>query len=176
MKNVSSALLLLLLISACQPTTEAPKPVDKAAIEKDAAALMDRFYAAQRGDDPAELALVIAEDVIAYGTDPAEIMVKATMLKTIEQYKQDPVMAELLATLNIEVTKRDMRISDDGNQVVVTDQANVSFSKMPIRGTTIMVKGEGGWKVSYYNAGFLVNNTDLAKVDSCMAATPAPAQ
>jgi hypothetical protein len=170
MKNVTSIFCFLLVFAACKPTPDTskqdPAPIDKSAIEKEAGALMDRFYEAQKGDKPGALDFVIAEDVIAYGTDPDEIMDKASMLKTIEQYKQDPAMAELMATLKFEVIRRDIRISDDGSQVVLTDQVNISFSKLPVRSIAIMGKEANDWKINYYSGAFLIKNSDLAKVDS----------
>lgn len=114
-------LIAILCISfqiSCSPATENAKgnatPVDKQAIEKVAGDLMDRFYQANKPDNFSDLNNIMADDGILLGTDPAEVLDKATMLKTLEMYKQDSVMSAMLANLTFDVKKRDFIVADDG--------------------------------------------------------------
>lgn len=88
--------------------------MDKQAIEKVAGELMDRFYQANKPDNFSDLNNIMADDGILLGTDPAEVLDKATMLKTLEMYKQDSVMSAMLANLTFDVKKRDFIVADDG--------------------------------------------------------------
>lgn len=88
--------------------------MDKQAIEKVAGDLMDRFYQANKPDNFSDLNNIMADDGILLGTDPAEVLDKATMLKTLEMYKQDSVMSAMLANLTFDVKKRDFIVADDG--------------------------------------------------------------
>lgn len=88
--------------------------MDKQAIEKVAGDLMDRFYQANKPDNFSDLNNIMADDGILLGTDPSEVLDKATMLKTLESYKQDSVMSAMLANLTFDVKKRDFIVADDG--------------------------------------------------------------
>ncbi|MCB0519688.1 MAG: nuclear transport factor 2 family protein [Lewinellaceae bacterium] len=170
MKNLTIFLLFTFCLTACQQPPEPPKQeaatVDKQAIEKVAGDLMDRFYQANKPDNFSDLNNIMADDGILLGTDPSEVLDKATMLKTLESYKQDSVMSAMMANLTFDVKKRDFSVADDGSQVIVTDVTQASFSKLPIRSTAIMKKYDGNWKIFYTSNGFLIKNDDLAKVDA----------
>ena len=172
MKTFYCTLFLLTFLVACQDVDTLPNQasaqVDKAAIEKEAAELMDLFYESNKSLDQDDLKRIVSDDGLLFGTDPAEVWDKNQMLEAYENYKQNPAFAEYMATMDFDVLDRNVIVSDDGSQVVVTDHTDVSFSEFDVRITIIMEKENDAWKITYSSTGFLINNGDLATVDSLM--------
>lgn len=169
MKNLIIVFLCLFGITACQQAADTnapePAPVDKAKIEQEAGALLDKFYEANKGDKEL-MQSIIADDAQLFGSDPSEVLDKAGLIKMLDTYQQDAELVSMMESMSFEVTKRLTSVSDDGSQVVVTDQANVSFSKLPVRTTAIIRRKGGDWKIVYSNVAFLIKNEDLEKVDA----------
>lgn len=170
MRTLIIVLSCLLYFTACQHATDTsasePESIDKAKIEQEVGAILDQYYDAAAGNKDNTLQTLVADDAQLFGTDPEEIFDKAKMLGTLEGYAQDSTMAAMMAQLTYTVNKRMVNIAEDGQQVVVTDYTDLSFSKLPVRTTFICEPKGDTWQIVYANSAFMLKNEDMAKVDA----------
>ncbi len=159
---------MVFCLVACQNpnSTSKQETVNKAELEKVAGELMDRYYESNKSENNDDLNEIIADRGIVMGTDPNEVWDKNQLLENYEQYRQDPEMAQLLANLSFDIKDRRTIISENGSQAIVVDVVKTSFSELDTRSMSIIEKEGGEWKIVFANVAFLINNSDLARIDS----------
>jgi hypothetical protein len=105
-------------------------------------------------------------DGLYLGTDSTEVLTQQGMVETYRQYLEDPELAGILNEMKFDVLDRRVMVSSDGNEAMVVDLVDVSFSELPVRGIAVMAKREGDWKMAFSSMAFLIDNNDLARVDA----------
>ena len=109
---------------------------------------------------------IISDNGIILGTDPTEVYDKHKMIETYQEYSKDSVLADIMSSLSFDVLDRKVKVSDCGKQAIVIDVVDVNFSEMDVRSIAIMQNINDEWKITFSSMTFLLDNADMAKVDS----------
>lgn len=150
-RTVSLAATLILLTFPPALPAQAPPPAETAAVS----AVLDAFHAAADKADEAAYFGLLAPNAVFLGTDATERWDKAAF-----QAFAHPYFAKGKAWT---FTPRDRHVdfSQDG-RVAWFDELLDSATYGECRGTGVLEKGEGGWKITQYHLTIPMPN-DLAK-------------
>ena len=168
MKNCVSFLYVLVLIAlvSCQ-TEKKAEPVDKDAVKTEVANFMDELYSVFTTKNFDLYANRLCDDGLFVGTDRTEFMDKSALIEAQKSMFDDP---EFVFTYKL--TKRVVRVANDGKSALVIDQFEdtpVFGPDMPVRLTSQVIKTENGWKVDYMGWGLIPDNEDLGKIAAALA-------
>ena len=164
-QSILFAFVLMALVS-CQtePKTE---PVDKEAAKNEIAAVLDIMYSYFDTHEMEPYAAVLSEDGLFVGTDRTEFWDKESLLKLQKEMFTDPEFK-----FTYKITKRVIRVADDGQSAMAIDQVEsttVFGPDLPVRVTMHLIKTENGWKIDYLGWGLIPDNEDLAKIAAAIA-------
>jgi hypothetical protein len=168
MKNYLSIVLtiMLLAIISCQPKPQT-EAVDKEAVKKEIAAVIDKVYSFFDNHEIEPYAALLSDDGLFTGTDKTEFWNKESLLKV---QKEMLVIPDFKFTFML--TKRVIRVADDGKSALVIDQIEntpVFGPDMPVRLTSLIIKTENGWKIDYLGWGLIPDNEDIATIAAILA-------
>jgi ketosteroid isomerase-like protein len=147
-----TALPFLLLLAGC---ASAPGPADREAGAAAVASVLDSFHeAASRADGEAYFA-ALAPDAVFIGTDPSERWSVAEFRAFAAPY--------FSAGKGWTYVPRDRHIElDAGGDTAWFDEMLDNASYGVCRGTGVLVRSGGGWKIAQYHLTIPIPN-DLAK-------------
>ena len=168
MKPQMSLLVLIMLGSfiSCQ-TNQQTATVDKEAVKKEVTVLLDNVYAFFENHEIEPYAAILSDDGLFVGTDRTEFWDKKSLLKIQKEMVNDP---EFL--FSFKLSKRVIRVADDGNSALAIDQieaTSVFGPDLPVRLTSHLIKTENGWKIDYLGWGLIPDNEDLEKIVTAIA-------
>lgn len=163
------AVLLALAPAACAPPAASPvAPVaDAAAARLAIAAVLDAWHdAAARADEEAYFGL-LTPDAVFLGTDATERWDVAAFRAFAH-----PHFARGHGW-TYRATRRSVTLSRDG-AVAWFDEDLLGEKIGPCRGSGVLVREDGSWKLAQYNLALTVPNERFAAVRAAIDATPAP--
>jgi ketosteroid isomerase-like protein len=105
------------------------------------------------------------DDILYCGTDPKEFWDKENLVKVAKESS-----AADTSNTKIIVTRRDIRVSKDGNSAIVIEQLeNLPFSPIPVRIVYHAVKENNNWLIDFGSAAFIPNNEDVPKLNAALS-------
>lgn len=166
MKNYYAICVLAIVFSACQKMAE-PK-ADLAAVTKEVNAFMEKNIQIFETNDTTSLNSIYADDAVILGTDPSEFWSKT---QNIREWKK---MIEAGFVFKHSDIKRDIRVSQDGNSAIVTEQYFVpDFStKIQIRAVYLVKKVTDNWQIDYLSWALIPQNKDIEKLNTALQEAP----
>jgi ketosteroid isomerase-like protein len=151
-----------LIIISCQSKKQSPPDLNEAKsnLEK----TLNSYDSAFITKDANAITGFYTDDVLYCGTDSKEFWDKEGIRK---------VHAESLAsdTSNIQIipSRRDIRVSKDGNSAIAIEQFDISgFSSIPLRLIYHAVKENNKWLFDFISASFIPNNEDIPKLNQAL--------
>lgn len=167
MKNYLSILISILLVAliSCQPKQKT-ESVDKDAVKNEVTAVLDKVYAFFNNHEMEPYAALLSNDGLFAGTDRTEFWDKESLLKIQKEMVDNPDFK-----FTHKLTKRVIRVADDGKSALVIDQVEdtpVFGPDMPVRITSLIIKTENGWKIDYLGWGLIPDNEDLGKIAAAL--------
>ena len=164
-------LLVPALISVLSAACAAPPPasaVDAASarrIEADVARELDDLHAAAAGADEARYFAHFAADGVFLGTDATE----RWDLEAFRAYAHPHFKAG--KAWRFRAARRAITVSPDG-QVAWFDEDLVTEKLGPARGSGVLTRRNGAWKIAQYNLSTVVPNDRFDEVRAILAAPP----
>jgi ketosteroid isomerase-like protein len=162
MKKIMYFVLVGLIIISCQTKKQSPPDLNEAKsnLEK----TLNSYDSAFTAKDANAITAFYTDDVLYCGTDKKEFWDKESIRK---------VHAESMATdtTNIQITpsRRDIRVSKDGNSAIAIEQFDmIVFSPIPIRMVYHAVKENDKWLFDFISASFIPNNEDIPKLNQAL--------
>lgn len=164
MKKIYFLIIALVVITACQPKLEI-ESVDLNEVNKKITGLADNYLKAWNAEDINVLMAVVADDGMFYGSDPSELMDKASLEKMFAQ-----VFADTTADYNYTIDVRKIKLASDAKSAIVVEHITMSdWSPMlKMRQTFQMVKISKDWKIDFISWGFITKNEDVKKLNKAL--------
>lgn len=170
--HVTSLLILALRLAACAPPAApaaAPSPVTAASPDdarREVASVLDAFHAAAASADEAGYFAHFAKDGVFLGTD-------ATERWDVEAFRAyaHPHFAKGKAWV-FRAARRTVTLSPDG--AIAWFEEDLVTQKMgPARGSGVLVREGGAFKIAQYNLAITVPNDRFGEVHDLLASPPA---
>lgn len=151
------------LMIACEKPT--PATVNKDEAEKSVTKLFEDYAKAFAAIDVNALGSMFAEDGLFLGTDPTEFWTKSQVLDQFTAMAKDTTLS-----LQYDVEKRDIRLSEDGMTAIVTAQSIIPMisNKISVRSVAHSRMTDGQWKIDYVSWALVPKNDDMEKLNKAM--------
>ena len=167
MKNIYFITIWAGMMSAgCQPKAPtAPAKVDLNAVNDTITKLADKYLKAWNAEDMEELSALIADDGEFYGSDPAELMDKTSLLEMYTQFFSDTT-----TDYSYDIDIRKIRPAADGKSAIVVEYITLDdwSPVIPLRQTSHLVKTGNDWKIDFIAWGLIAKNEDVEKLNKAL--------
>lgn len=161
MKNKLSLFLAIIVIAGCKTTVQ-EKPVDITAIKDSVKVVMDKYAKAFNDKNIDAFTALLADDILALGTDPNEFWNKKEITEIITQ--------QFTLDLAFTYDKQEFRIAPDGKSAIVVNQYFVPkfSSKVSMREVVYLDKTDKGWLIKFVSSAFIPKNEDIEKINKAL--------
>lgn len=162
-KNNFLFILVVMMIAGCQPKHET-ESVDLKAMNETITQLADTYMKAWNAEDMNVLMAFATDDGMFCGSDPFELMDKASLEIMFSQVFEDTT-ADYSYTIDV----RKIKLALDGRSAIVMEHISMPWSPLlKMRQTFQFVKTADDWKIDYISWGFIANNEDVWKLNKAL--------
>ncbi len=138
---------------------------DIATVKSKIATMLDNMYSALVSRDIETVKEFLAEDGLFCGTDPEEFWTTKDILKIYsEMFRAEGF------EINFKIDKREIRVSPDGNSVIVVEQLIAYWisKKIPARTISHIIKTGETWKCDFQSYSMIPKNEDIDKLNKAL--------
>ncbi len=149
-------ILVAIIATGCQPKVE-NQSVSLIDINETLTQLADRYMNAWNTKDMDALMALASEDGMFCGSDPSELMDKASMELMFKQ-----VFSDTISDYRYTIDVRKIKLASDAKSAIVMEHISMPWSpKLKMRQTFQFVKCTDEWEINFLSWGFLANNEDV---------------
>jgi hypothetical protein len=148
------------IIISCKNQKQSPPDLnaEKSNLEK----TLNSYDSAFASKDANAIAPFYTDDILYCGTDAKEFWDKENVIKI-----HNKEMAADTTNFKFTVSRRDIRVSKDGNSAIAIEQ--VEFPPyIPVRFIYHAVKDNNKWLLDFISVAFIPNNEDVPKLNAAL--------
>jgi len=165
MKKIYFITILAVMITAgCKPTVNTGS-IDQSALNDTIAQMADKYQDAWNTKAIDVLDSLVSDDGLFFGSDPSEILDKASLLKMWAQ-----AFSDTTTVYNYAIDIRKIKLNADGKSAIVIEQLTVAdwSPRIHIRQTLQFVKVGDKWKIDFIDWAFIAKNEDVEKLNKAL--------
>ena len=155
--------VFVLALAACQQQTQ-KMPVDIKAEKTAVNNVLNTMIQAFKAQDVPTLETLIADDMIAVGSDPSELWNRKEIVEMWKQMLAQPFELDTIGTAVI-------KVAADGQSAFAMQQYRMPAfsSKLAFRNGYHLIKSGERWLILVSNTACIPKNEDLPKIDKALS-------
>lgn len=168
MKIFTTIIFTAMTFIGCQEKSRitASEATDPQAAKKEVSDVLDSYHQGLKTKNLSAMSEALTEDGLFCGTDPGELWDK----ESFSAYMTKAFADTTSKNIEYAIDTRDVRISDDGQSAIVTEQFQMDELSKRIRTRMIthLISTNEGWKIDFSSLAMIPANADLGKLDKAL--------
>ncbi len=158
------AIVAAIIATGCEPQVKT-EPVDQNALNTEITQLADKYLNAWNSENIEVLSSMIADDGLFVGSDPTELMDKASLIKMYSN-----LFSDTLTDFSYDIDIRNIKLADDGKSAIVVEYFNIKDWSpiIPLRQTSQFVYNGDSWQIDFIAWGLIVKNENVDKLNKAL--------